>query len=501
VSAQIDPRHPVLVGAGQLTRRPGDDGDAPDPLTLMERAATLALADSGAAEALRSRIASVAVVDAISWPVGDPGALLAQRLGITPAETMRSGLGGNGPQAMVNDLGARMARGELDAAVIAGAEAMATLMPYAKRGERPDWPTQDGGAAASRVLAPDRAGSSADEIAAGLIAPIMVYPLIEHAVRGAAGRGRAEPRRAIAALWARFSEVAGGNEHAWTREALSAAQLATPSEANRPVSDPYLKLLNANITVDMGAALVLCSAQAARDAGVPADRWVFLHAGAGAADHWHVSERDELHRSPAIRAMGAAALGHAGVGIDDVAHLDLYSCFPSAVQVAAAELGVALDDPARAPTVTGGLTFAGGPGNNYVTHSIATLAGRLREDPEAFGVATALGWYVTKHAIGVYSAQPPARGFAAIGVQDQVDALPSRAVAAGHHGAGEVESFTALYERDGSAGMGIVAVRLPDGRRALAKSHDAAVLAELLDGEDPLGRRVELRGAEAFALS
>jgi acetyl-CoA C-acetyltransferase len=198
--------------------------------------------------------------------------------------------------------------------------------------------------------------------------------------------------------------------------------------------------------------------------------------------------------------MGAAALGHAGIGIDDVAHLDLYSCFPSAVQIAAGELAVDLGDRARTPSVTGGLTFAGGPGNNYVTHAIATLVGRLRDDPGAFGVTTGVGWYVTKHAIGVYSARPPAKPFAAIDVQDEIDALPSREVAADHVGAGTIEAYTALYERDGSPGMGIVAARLPDGRRAVAKTHHAATLANLVGPEDPLGQPVDLHGAEPFTL-
>jgi acetyl-CoA C-acetyltransferase len=487
----IDPRTPVLVGVGQVTVH---GGEPLAPLALMEEAARTAAADAEA-PALLERLQSVAVVDAISQPLGDPGAALAERLSARPAETVRSGLGGNGPQALVNDLCARIAEDGLDVALIAGAEAMATVTRLMKAGEQPPWPQSDD-RRPTRVLGDDRPGSSDAENAAGLIAPIFFYPVLEHALRGAAGRSREEQLRAISALWAGFSEVAAGNPHAWSREARTADELATQGPGNRRVSDPYLKLHNSHIGVDMGAALLLCSAGAARAAGVPRERWVFPWAGAQANDHWHVTERDELHRSPAIRLAGEAALGHAGVEALD--HVDLYSCFPSAVQIAAAELGLGLDRPL---TVTGGLTFAGGPGNNYSTHGIASLAVRLREDPDAVGLATALGWYATKHALGVYSAREPRRPYRTRDVQEQVDALPRRELVPGYSGEAAVESYTALYERDGRPGMGIVVARLADGRRAAAKSHEPDVLAELVDGPDPLGREVEITALEGFAFS
>src|SRR5690606_29330895 len=135
--------------------------------------------------------------------------------------------------------------------------------------------------------------------------------------------------------------------------------------------------------------------------------------------------RADLGRSPAIAVGGARCLELGGVGVDDVAHLDLYSCFPSAVQIAAEELGIGLDRPL---TVTGGLTFAGGPWNDYVTHSIATMVGVLREDPGAIGFVTANGGLISKHAFGLYSTTPPAGGFHHDAPQAAVDAVPGREV-------------------------------------------------------------------------
>ena len=212
----------------------------------------------------------------------------------------------------------------------------------------------------------DRDGVSAFEAGRGVVLPVTVYPLFENALRAAHGWDLAEHRARIGALWSGFSAVAAANPLAWLAEAMTPAEITEPTATNRMISFPYPKLCTANIRVDQGAAYLVCSVEAARSAGVHEDRWVFPLSGADAHDHWFVSERADLHSSPAIAAAGRAALEAAGVGLDDLGPVDLYSCFPCAVQMGAAALGLPADDPDRPLTVTGGLTFAGGPGNNYV---------------------------------------------------------------------------------------------------------------------------------------
>jgi acetyl-CoA C-acetyltransferase len=266
------------------------------------------------------------------------------------------------------------------------------------------------------------------------------------------------------------------------------------------VGFPYPKLFNANDRVDQGAALILCSVEAARAAGVPEEQWVFPLSGADAHDHWFLSHRSDLHSSPAIRLAGQSALRRAGIGVDDIAHIDLYSCFPSAVQIAAGELGLALDDVDRPLTVTGGLGFAGGPGNNYVSHAIATMAGRLRRQPGSVGLVTGLGWYVTKHAVGTWSTTPPAGGFAYESPQAEVDALPQRAPAADFAGDATVETYTVIHGRTGGPERAIVALLTDEGARGWGTLTDPDSLARL-EEEEGCGRtarvhrdgRVELR--------
>jgi acetyl-CoA C-acetyltransferase len=456
----------VLVGAGQVVRR---DAPGEDPATLAAAAVRAALDDSGAGEWPQAATPSVRCVAALSWLYRDLAALVAERAGIAPRETVMSApVGGDGPQRLVTETAGEIAAGRLDVAVLAGAEALAS----SARGRTDGWPTQPEGVAPDRVIGTTRTPITDDERAVGLVAPVNVYALFE----------RSDPA-AIGDLWSGFSRVAAANPYAWLPEERSAAAIATPGPGNRRASPPYLKLMTANIGVDLAAAVVLCSAEVAQAAGVPRDRWVFVHAGGHAEEEWFVSQRRDLDAAPALGHVTRAALGHAGV--DEPEHVDLYSCFPSAVQIAAREIGLSLDRPL---TVTGGLTFAGGPGNDYAMHSIAALAGRLRSDPKAFGLATAVGWYLSKHAVGVYSARPPRRPFRAFAGAPLPE--PRRAL---DGGAGELEAWTVVYARDGEPEAAIATALTAEGDRVIGRSEDPGVMASLLDG-DPRGRPVAVDG-------
>ncbi len=487
----IDPQTPVIVGVAQATYR---DGSTLDPIEMIAAVIADAGIDGTGDGRLIAKADILAVVDIASLQIPDPAALAAQKLGITPRATVRSVMGGDGPHALMADVCGAIARGEAEVGVVAGAEALATLSRAMKSGEMPQWPLQESSVKPTRTVGSDRPNTSAAEQAASLIAPIMIYPLFESALWARSGRTLEEERLYLGRLWARFAAVGQGNPYAWTQRAYSAEEIAFASPVNRLVNHPYTKLLNSNIQVDQAAAIVVCSVSVARSLGISPQRWVFPHSYASGHDHWFVSERADLHSSPALAAAGREALAGAGVGIDEIAYLDLYSCFPSAVQIAAIELGIDLETDARPPTVTGGLTFAGGPGNNYVTHSLATMVKRLREDPGSLGLVTGVGWYLTKHAVGIYSTDPPKRPFSSTSVQAEVDLLPVRLVAEGYAGKAIAESSSTLYERDGSPSLGMITALLPDGRRALGSTRDLDSLAILTSGP-VAGRPVVFSGS------
>jgi len=485
----LDPRTPVLVGVGQVTDRPGSDagdGRLQEPLELMVRAVRGALADAGGSTArLLSAVDSIRVVRSFQWQVPDPGAMVAAELGITPRQSLCSTNGGTTPQKYLADGASAIMRGELDAMIVVGAECGYTRATAYRAGQRTEWTPQDPETPPAPQFGVDRAASSALESARGVQIPVHVYPLIENAIRMSAGWTLDEHRARIASVWSRFSEQAAANPYGWFTEPVAPGEIIEPGPKNRMVSFPYTKLCTANIQVDQGAGFICCSLETAEAAGVASDRMIFPLSSADANDHWFVSERVQLSRSPAIRLAGEAAFALAGVGVDDLAVADLYSCFPCVVQIAAGELGLDLDGDIRRLTLTGGLTFGGGPGNNYVSHGIASVADALRREPGSVGMATGLGWYATTHAVGLYSTEPPINGFRSENVQAAVDALPRLAEDPDATGPADVETFTVTCSRDGEPERGIVACRTGPSSRAWGNVTDPDQLRVLMQSQQP----------------
>jgi acetyl-CoA C-acetyltransferase len=244
--------------------------------------------------------------------------------------------------------------------------------------------------------------------------------------------------------------------------------------------------MNAVLDVDQSASLLLTSVDRARALGIDEARWVFLHGYADANDSWYVSERRDYTSSPALSLIAKRALDMAGAGVDDIDCFDLYSCFPSSVQISRDAIGIAEDDP-RPLTVTGGLAAHGGAGNNYAMHSIATMADRLRAHRGRLGLVTAMGWYVTKHSIGIYGSEPPARPWRSVGPADDqavLDRIEAPPLCLDPTGRGRIETYTVPFDKDAGAQPAVVVGRLESGGRFLARTPaDASLLAELVESE------------------
>jgi acetyl-CoA C-acetyltransferase len=513
----LDPRTPVVVGVGQIVTPPGaplTPGERPEPVELMARALRAAAEDcdgvpaggtASAGAALLARADSIRVVVPLGWHAMNPALQVAARLGFAegdePAELMLSAVGGNTPQALMHDACLSISTGALDVVLVTGAEALYTRALSRRVATTLDWAEQPAGTPDPIMFGVDKPGASDLEMNRGVLLPIHAYPLMENALRSANGWSLAEHAARIGSLWSRFSQVAAANPSAWIRQSRSAEEIVTVGPENRMISFPYPKLCTANLQVDQGAAYIVCSLDAARAAGVPEERWVFPHSGADANDHWYMSERPELHRSPAIRLAGGAALQLAGLDIDEVGLVDLYSCFPVVVQMAARELGLSIDDPDRPLTLTGGLTFAGGPGNNYTSHGIARAVHALREAPGSHALVSGLGWFATKHSLGVYGTEPPGHGgpFAWRNLQSEVDALPRCAVDPEATGPVQVETYTVTFDREGQPERGVVACRRPDDVRAWGNITDHDTLLQLCS-EEGVGRRGTLTARGGLTL-
>ncbi len=491
---------PVLIGAGQVVRRDDDPQTVPSPQEMMSRAAERALADTGANPArIAGGIDTIAAIRTFAdsapqfaSPFGGAAnypAAIARRIGAAPARHLYPVLGGNTPQEMVNLLAEDIRLGRSRMALVAGGEVQRGMAQARKAGLSLDW--SEPAESKPEVIGELKMGVTAHEMKHGLGAPADIYPMFETALAAQYGRGMTEHRKQIAALCARLSAVAAANQHAALPVARRADEILTPTAANRLVAWPYTKFMNANIAVDQAAAVLLCCLGVAREMGVDEDSMVYLAGWADVNEKWFLSERTSFHAAPAIAAAGRAALERAGLGLDDIALFDLYSCFPVAVEIAADALGLAHDDP-RGLTVTGGLPFFGGPGNNYSLHAIAEMVARLRGKPGEAGMVTANGWYLTKHSVGIYSASPPHRPWrrdSDAALQDEIDAADSPPFTEMPEGRGRIEAATLQFRRDGAPGRGFLFGRLDaDDSRFLAITTEVdAEMQAALTGERPVG--------------
>ncbi len=483
---------PVLVGIAQNEQRPEDPQTAREPLALMLDALQAAAEDAGAPELLSSA-GSIRVVRG-RWPYKNPARVIAESLGNPNAETALTRFGGNFVQTTVNQAALDIQAGKQEVILITGAECGSTQAKAARAGLdlRTDLPWQDAPGEPDLWIGADQPMFHEYERAVGIMQPIQIYPMFENALRAHLGEGVEEHQRNISELWARFSAVAASNPHAWLKDARSAEEIRTPSEFNRPVSFPYPKLMNSNNNVDQGAALILCSERKARALNIPEDKWIYPWAGTDAHDAYMTSNRSSFYESPAIRIGGRRVLELAGLTPADLDHVDVYSCFPVAVQVGAREIGLDLERPL---TVTGGLTFAGGPLNNYVMHSIARMAELLRAEPDARGLITANGGYLTKHAFGVYSATPPSTPFRHQDVQDEVDEIPLKEVVEVHEGTATVESYVVMYG-GGAPKTAFISALTDEGTRTWATTEDADVM-QAMTVEEFCGKSVQLSAKQA----
>ncbi|MDB5499357.1 MAG: acetyl-CoA acetyltransferase [Phenylobacterium sp.] len=496
---------PVLIGAGQFTYR-GDPAASPSPVALLKIAAERAAADAGIGVEGLAAIDGLAVAGfTIDAPgstravphSSNPPASLAKELGAAPGWAVYSHMGGNTPQQLVNVIAERIARGETELALAVGCEFLGSAVKRLTKGLGFEGWHEDQDLPEPERIGDPRSGVSPYEARHGLNRPINTYPLFENALRARDRRSIADHQARLGRLFAPFTKVAAGNPEAWFPVERTAEELVAVSDKNRMVGFPYPKLLNAIMEVDQSAGVIVASEKKARELGVPEDKWVYLHGCADAADLWFPLDRQNFHSSPAMRLTGQRALEMAGVGLGDISFIDLYSCFPVAVEVGAEELGLALDDP-RGLTVTGGLPYAGGPGNNYAMHSIVVMAQKLRARRGAYGLVTANGWYLTKQSTGIYSTTRPKAPFERQDpsvLQRQIDALPHPAVTETPQGAARIETYTVVHRREGPF-MGIVIGRDEADRRFVAHTpNDPATLAGLEQGEQ-VGRTGRVGSAQ-----
>ena len=443
---------------------------------------------SAGEQAVRRRIDTAKIVYCQSFQYDDPVQRLSERLGTDPAARQYSGIGGTVPQQLVNAAAESILRGDSDVALVTGAEALDTKRRLKKLGTRPDWSFKDPDPKPFPFEAPFHPAEVAHEV----FQAWLTFAIFEIGRRGHIGAEPAAHRRELGELLAPFSSVAAKNPYAWFPVERTVDELITPSRHNRLVGYPYTKYMISVMDVDMAAAVVVASHRAADELGVPAEQRVYIRGWCYGTDPVYVAEHREMWRSPAMAAVSHEALSRAGVAVDDVAHLDLYSCFASSVGFALDALGLASDD-ARGFTVTGGLPFAGGAGSDYMTHSIAAMATTLRDDPGSLGLVSGVGMHMTKHVYAVYSTAPgPVSPPDAAAVQAQLDASPPPTIRDTYDGRATIAAYSVVHGHDGAPEWALAVCDLDGGDRCYGRVVEPALLVAMEDDEWT-GRQLTLR--------
>ncbi|SFV00232.1 enoyl-CoA hydratase-related protein [Pseudoduganella namucuonensis] len=476
-------RIPVIIGIGELIDKPADPLRGLEPLEMLLRCAAGADADAGGGW-LR-RIDTLRVVNQISWPYRDLGGLLAKRLRLRAAECIHGPVGGETPVRMMLDAAVDIARGESEVALLCGAEAFKSAMALRARGVKPAWTDEDPG---HRL---PRGEDFVTRLAAryGLTNAVDVYPLYDNATRAAWGQSFADAQMESGTIWANMSRAAAANPYAWSGKPMSAADIVSPSEHNRPIAHPYQKFMVAQSGVNQAAAVLMTHLDAARAMGVPDERIVYVGSGAGAHEPHDFLARDRYDHAPAMELVLRRTLELNGVAARDIDLFELYSCFPCVPKLARRALGLAADGPL---SVAGGLTFFGGPGNNYMTHAITAMVRALRGGQGRAGLLHGNGEYVTKHHAAMLFAAAPAHPVRNEDLQAAVEASygPVPALVEDYEGPCAIETYTATFSRKGEPDRGVVIARTPDGRRLAARvgAADPDTLAVLVDAtREPVG--------------
>jgi acetyl-CoA C-acetyltransferase len=490
----VDSRTPCIIGVAQRVVRPAE-GPAPEPLELWAEVARGAAEDANGKNILAA-VDDLNVVFTQSWPYDDPAGRLATALQLSPGNRFYSGLGGTVPQTLLAGAAEKIMAGESRVSLLVGAEALATVRRAKKAGERLPWSHRR----SEKAPFPFEAPFHPAEVAHEVFHAYLTFAMRDVARRAARGSLPDAYRTELAEQWSGFSEVAAENPYAWFPTVRSAQEIGKPSPDNRMIAYPYTKYMTSVMDVDMAGAVILASTAAADEMGVPAEQRVYLRSWAYGTDPVYVAEHPDLARSPAMSAVFGEALAGAGIGLDEVNHLDLYSCFSSSVNFAKDALGLDTND-GRKLTVTGGLPYHGGPGSAFGTHSLGDMVRTLRADPGSTGLVTAVGMHMTKHAATVLSTTPGTPGQPDPQLQERLDDLPRKTIATGAIGPATIATFSTVHDREGNPTAGVLVCDLPTGDRGYARVVAADQLGSF-ETDELVGAAVELSaGADGVTLA
>lgn len=474
---------PVLVGIGTATRREENFEDALEPMDLMLEAVTNAGRDSGSSAILSG--AQYIAVPRGRWAYRNPAGEIATTIGADAPTTVLAGVGVL-QQTLIGKACARIASGESHTTLVAGADAGYRILRARVAGQRASERDQE--SEPDIRMTPREELRHPVEKRAGLVMPVGLYAIMESAYRAKHGWSVDDHRDRIAELLARCGRVAASNPNAWNRAPIDSKRIRDMGDRNPMQAFPYTRSHCSTWNVDQAAALLFCSAARAEELQIPRDRWIFPVASTESNHMVAVSARADLASCSGAAITGQAALDAGGLTTAEVDLVELYSCFPLAIETYADALGLPLT---RDLTVTGGMPFAGGPYNNYVFQATCRAAELLRQGKGGTALVSSVSGILTKQAFGLLSVDPGPNGFLHADLSATVASeMATREVVETYSGAATVAGYTVLHGR-GEKPRGLLLVDTPEGRRALVTT-DVSLVMEAMQREEFVGRRINV---------
>lgn len=480
----------IVAGWGQITQGKEQKENLLDTLGLMAEASLAATETAGSPDILK-KLDGLMVVRPLSTHYPSLAKQLSEKIGSDPRFTMISKIGGNSPQSLVNKAAGMIARGELESVLITGAE---TYYPRNKKNIVRESALFKG--LTGNYERDDMVGSTDAEARHGVSLPVHGFPLYETALWAESGMEISSYLQEVGKRWSEFSRIAAKHPNAWTKAPRSPDEIISTDNVNRLIAFPYTKFMNPLISVDLGAAIILMSDDKARQFRQKERQDVYFRGGAYAEDRQRfLIQKSGFTSSHSLKAAAQKALQRSKMSLDEIDCFDLYSCFPCSVSVACKMLGIRKSDP-RPLTLTGGLGFFGGPGNNYSLHAIATLAEAISHGIYNNGLVTSLGWFMHKHAAGVYSAYPQNTGLQYHDLDDENDFLAGEEpvkIAEEVSGKGEIETYTIICSKDGVPAYAVIYGKTNKGFRFIARTRHDPNIFKALSTQRYVGRQVHLK--------
>ncbi len=471
---------PVLVGIGVATRQEEDYTRALEPLDLMLEAVRTAGANTGN-PAVLAGVQQIAVPHG-RWQYRNPARAIAHAIDAPRAQTLFASVGVL-QQSLIGRACDEIARGGAHTTLVVGGDCGYRLLRAQIAGHTVTDRVIDD--APDLKLAPKEELFHAVEKALGLVMPVGLYAILESAYRAQRGFSVAEHRDRLGAMYAGFSAIATENPHAWKRERWSPSAVCEAGAKNPLQAFPYTRAMCSTFNVDQAAALLFCSAARAIELGVPRERWIFPVASTESNHMVPVSARADLAACPGAGLAGRAALAAGNLSVNAIDLLDLYNCFPVAVEIYAQELGISLT---RSLSITGGMSFAGGPWNNYVLQATCRAAELMRAGHGDNALLSSVSGLLTKQGFGLWSREPP-REFRWQDVSSEVATIQRTVDVHGHYsGPATLAGYTVLYARN-EPPKALALVDTPDGKRALTTGY-AAELISAFESVECVGRNV-----------